>query len=1200
MTEGNCPEPDTLRQLLVGEVSGLTLEQMYRHIDGCPNCQSRVQAFENARSLKDPISDALAGITPTVLTQTVDPQSARLLERVKRSLPFLSESCSLNRSVQKLPTTVGQYDLLNEVGQGGMGTVYEARHRSLGRKVAFKDLGNHFNASTEHLTQVSGEWLAHGKLTHPNIVQATDAGVVDGIAYLVTELIDGCDLQQLISRSGPLSIGQAGELIRQACEGLWHAHRQGVLHHDVKPSNLMIDQAGCVKLLDLGIADVSLTASDLEHQLDEKNVNRKFRGTIGFVAPERLNSDSGWLGDPRSDQYSLGATLYYMLEGQAPLVDQFQGNRQALMKAHHSAEPSPLIFSRDHQNQRAVAEIRQLVSKMLSKHPVERYDDLGQVLDIVRRLADSKSIQPLLAVVSQCAADRGRDNQKSSAVVQFPLDDSRFRVSTRPGGSHKPSRSWLVPPLTVGSLLLVGMVALTAAWLLLIPRYTRPSQALESQLAMEQLSSVDESAVSPADNTGPGLLTGKSTLPDVWVANGPRGAVTSLAWSPDGLRLAVYSGDMFLRVYRFEDDQLVFEYPVWFPYPSGASVRWNSTGTQLAMAGECSTASRLVIVHANSGKLDSAIDVPDDSLTGFDWLADSGRLVIAFRDSLRVWDSLSQQFIAKIPGYSPNVICSIPSESVMGKSTDASSSIDAGSTDSKTEDHTPMLLVGFSDQNRGRIIIGQFNSQSDYTFQELMQVPFPPIGQPVAITADPSGSRVACAFTRSVEVVSLSGETVTRAVPRGTSIFSVSWLAGLDNQLALGFLGGWKAATLTESRSWRTGETHYTASALYSEYQVAAHPLSGRLAVGTHGKVVVFDDSGNQLSAVALGGTIVDATAHSCGYAFCDQEGSILFTDEQGNHLHILESVSGLSADGVSLSRDCSRIAVTYAEKPWPNTFETNLGSVSRADRKLKISSAIAFGSSQYMNEPEGNDLLVIGSRYGRTTKILHRRPLSSDWETRTTRVSNPRLLAIDPQGQRLAVASYRQEIEAQSLLDGTPLFHVPPLGTGTLRDITWTGDGRKLIIACDRDKYLELVALDSNDGSILWRQRRSHRAHPRLGMQGLLDDHLLLCSVGDSLIAYDISTGDERRRLTLPTPMLADMRVTTRPQADTFVTVTHANHSGTAIIWDKASWAPQAVVLTTGLNQWVTLTAEGQIINSSGSESLDMTQISFDSTVTN
>jgi hypothetical protein len=273
-----------------------------------------------------------------------------------------------------LPHTLGEYELLEALGAGGMGEVYRARHRLLGKLVAVKVLPVGSKDAAHAVARFQREMQAVGQLDHPNLVEAHDAGESDGMFYLVLKLIEGTNLRDLVRKRGPLPAAEACALIQQAALGLQHLHERGLVHRDVKPANLMRTPDGLVKVLDLGLArwqEVAPAGSELTE-------TGQIMGTPDYMAPEQASDPSG--ADIRADLYSLGATFFYLLSGRAP----FGHCKSRLDKLRAHAE-TPLNW---HDVSPEVPEpVRAVVAKLLAKRPQERYatpqelaDDLARVL----------------------------------------------------------------------------------------------------------------------------------------------------------------------------------------------------------------------------------------------------------------------------------------------------------------------------------------------------------------------------------------------------------------------------------------------------------------------------------------------------------------------------------------------------------------------------------------------------------------------------------------------------------------------------------------------------------------------------------------------------------------------------------------------------------------------------------------------------
>lgn len=215
------------------------------------------------------------------------------------------------------PRIIGPYRLLRKIGAGGIGVVYEAIHKSSDERVALKILAGQHSGSTETTARFGREMNAIACMQHSHIVRAVEAGVHDNVQYLAMEFIDGVDAGRLTSAGKALDVANACEIIRQAALGLQHAHDNGLIHRDVKPSNLMIGHDGVVRVLDFGLARNTPGAAT---ETDTITVAGQVMGTIDYLAPEQCRDASKV--DERTDIYGLGATLYKLLTGVAPLASE--------------------------------------------------------------------------------------------------------------------------------------------------------------------------------------------------------------------------------------------------------------------------------------------------------------------------------------------------------------------------------------------------------------------------------------------------------------------------------------------------------------------------------------------------------------------------------------------------------------------------------------------------------------------------------------------------------------------------------------------------------------------------------------------------------------------------------------------------------------------------------------------------------------
>ena len=265
---------------------------------------------------------------------------------------------------------LGKYKLLDHLGTGGMSSVYLAEHVLMQRHVAIKVLPKNRVDDSSYLARFHREAQAAAALDHHNIVRAYDVDNDGDLHYLVMEYVEGRDLQQIVKEDGPLQYAEAVNYIRQAAEGLAHAHDAGLIHRDVKPANLLLDRKNVIKVLDLGLARftddnrASLTVAYDENVL----------GTADYLAPEQAVDSHGV--DARADIYSLGCSLYYLLTGHPTFPE---GTLPQRIMKHQKEEPPSILNDRPD----APADLIEICSRMLRKQPDHRYQSAALVADVL-------------------------------------------------------------------------------------------------------------------------------------------------------------------------------------------------------------------------------------------------------------------------------------------------------------------------------------------------------------------------------------------------------------------------------------------------------------------------------------------------------------------------------------------------------------------------------------------------------------------------------------------------------------------------------------------------------------------------------------------------------------------------------------------------------------------------------------------------
>lgn len=260
---------------------------------------------------------------------------------------------------------LGKYKLLDYIGSGGMSTVYLAEHIRLKRRVAIKILPTKRVDDASYLERFLLEARAIASLDHPNIVRAYDVNNDGNIYYLSMEYVEGQDLERRVRKSGPLDPNKAADFIRQAADGLTHAHKRGMIHRDIKPGNLLLDEEDTIRILDMGLA--RLTTLDRSLTIEH---NERVLGTTDYLAPEQaLNSHTI---DHRADLYSLGCSLYFLLVGNPPFPT---GTIAQRLIKHQVEDPKPIESFRNDVPKTLLA----ICAKMMAKKPEKRYQTAEEV-----------------------------------------------------------------------------------------------------------------------------------------------------------------------------------------------------------------------------------------------------------------------------------------------------------------------------------------------------------------------------------------------------------------------------------------------------------------------------------------------------------------------------------------------------------------------------------------------------------------------------------------------------------------------------------------------------------------------------------------------------------------------------------------------------------------------------------------------------
>jgi len=376
-----CPEPEMLHDYLRGTLAAADDTAIDEHLETCASCQAAIDALDARDNavfgcLRDaPVEPALVDDSP-------------LRKLVARAVALGNSTAVANEhagyELDAMPAVLGNYTLLKLIGAGGMGHVYKAEHRRMKRMVALKVLAPQLLRSSSARARFLREVEAASKLSSPYIVTAFDAGESAGRDYLVMEYVTGQTLADRVRASGPLSLDLALECIIQTARGLQHAHDAGIVHRDVKPSNILLEspvdrQAVHVKILDLGLARLRQGSEALELTGTDAPM-----GTTHFMAPEQAANPRAV--DGRADVYGLGCTLFYFLTGRPP----YDGDNAMQVLLAHRDQPVPsLCAARADVPQTLDALFQRLVAKRPEDRPPSMRDVIAELI-IVSHLPDKQ------------------------------------------------------------------------------------------------------------------------------------------------------------------------------------------------------------------------------------------------------------------------------------------------------------------------------------------------------------------------------------------------------------------------------------------------------------------------------------------------------------------------------------------------------------------------------------------------------------------------------------------------------------------------------------------------------------------------------------------------------------------------------------------------------------------------------------------
>jgi serine/threonine protein kinase len=376
------PDRERLAAFGLGKLTPEEQAEVEGHVEHCEGC---------CQALRDVPDDTLFGRMRTMAAEH-STQPAEAEPRAEDGVPA---------ELAEHP----RYRIVRLLGAGGMGVVYQAEHRLMGRLAALKIISRRLTRDPQAVQRFRLEVQAAARLAHPNIVTVYDADRAGDLHFLVMEFVEGVNLARYVEEHGPLAPCQAVDFARQAALGLEHAFACGMVHRDIKPQNLMLTPSGQVKILDFGLARVTAAPEDvsvgqsLPSGQSGMTAEGMLLGSVDYLAPEQAVDPRQ--ADIRADIYSLGCTLYFLLAGHAPFARRSQAEKLA---SHRTHTPTPLEELRCD----LPPGLSAVIQRMMAKDPSARYPTPGGVAQALLPFGQS-SVAP------------SRPRRRTALLVAGPL-----------------------------------------------------------------------------------------------------------------------------------------------------------------------------------------------------------------------------------------------------------------------------------------------------------------------------------------------------------------------------------------------------------------------------------------------------------------------------------------------------------------------------------------------------------------------------------------------------------------------------------------------------------------------------------------------------------------------------------------------------------------------------------------------------------
>ncbi|MEZ6129025.1 MAG: serine/threonine-protein kinase [Planctomycetaceae bacterium] len=428
-----CPPPRTLNRWSTGLINSDEFEILSQHIECCADCQQQIRSSECADTFIHELSQIPAEIWDSGGCDVTAPVGSTALAHEDAQRVRIGDC-------------IGQYQLESLISRGGMGFVFRAKHTELLRTVALKVLPFAPPDTLSRESRFRSEWRSMGRITDARIVQPTDAGEDRGCLFLAMEFLDGVDLGKIVHRTGRMKVTHAAAVGVQAAEGLNAVHAAGLIHRDVKPTNLMVQPDGTLRILDLGLA-ISINSGQSVTGATDLG---QFVGTAEFAAPEQIEWSRNI--DWRTDQYSLGCTLYFLLTGRPPFPVENVDCIRKVLSAHLLDDPPTLDSLRED----LPDGFSEVIHRALARDPSERFGSMQNLADALRPFAESDG----LADIVQAAIVAAPDIPQPAYFFPLPArHTSQESVEVR----KSTARTWLAGLLVAAILIPLWAIAINSS-----------------------------------------------------------------------------------------------------------------------------------------------------------------------------------------------------------------------------------------------------------------------------------------------------------------------------------------------------------------------------------------------------------------------------------------------------------------------------------------------------------------------------------------------------------------------------------------------------------------------------------------------------------------------------------------------------------------------------------------------------------------